>query len=244
MSAHDRAMWERDRQRQHEMSTLRMTLQANKTPEDRGSFSFAGTKTDDGRPIYLHSKRGPHVQDATGALVPYLAERIAPKNPEMSSHEKEQYHKNRASSAQVDTVLAQVTKNPDAVGAIGYLPNTVSQYIPGDAGEGGVGVRASVANLGSLKIHDRSGAAVTVGEMPRLRPFIPNVTWDSPETIKTKLDGFRLEYDSILKEIEGGNPLSLVIAASKKAHGPTATGQVQQLTPRQIELNKKYGVTP
>lgn len=155
---------------------------------------------------------------------------------------------NRASLANVNTAMRQVEDNPEAVGAIGYLPNVVSQYVPGEAGAGGVGVRATVANLGSLKIHDRSGAAVTISEMPRLRPFIPNVTLDSPETIKKKLESFKFEYESILKEIEAGQPLSLIVAKSKANRESTGTIGGQPVvkpdaaTDRRRELNRKYGI--
>ncbi len=50
----------------------------------------------------------------------------------------------------------------------------------------GIGVRAKVANIGSLKLHDRSGANVTASEQPRLRPFIPTPS-DSAEAAVAKL---------------------------------------------------------
>jgi hypothetical protein len=65
----------------------------------------------------------------------------------------------------------------------------------------GVDARAKVADIGSLKIHDRSGASVTAAETPRLKPFIPSVH-DKPEVIKTKLDNFKREYEMIQQEIQ------------------------------------------
>ena len=61
---------------------------------------------------------------------------------------------------------------------------------------GGTATRAMIADIGSLKIHDRSGAAVTASESPRLKPFIPSV-WDTPEAAATKLMQFKAEYEDI-----------------------------------------------
>jgi hypothetical protein len=65
----------------------------------------------------------------------------------------------------------------------------------------GIAARAAVFNLGSLKIHDRSGAAVTASETPRLLPFIPT-PGDSAKTVKTKLLGFQREYNLMQQGIE------------------------------------------
>lgn len=63
----------------------------------------------------------------------------------------------------------------------------------------GVTTRAAIANMGSLIIHDRSGAAVTAAEYPRLRPFIPKVT-DNAETVTKKVNNFIREYRAIANE--------------------------------------------
>lgn len=56
----------------------------------------------------------------------------------------------------------------------------------------GTDARAQTADIGSLIIHDRSGAAVTASETPRLMPFIPNATDDNSTIIK-KLKRLRSE---------------------------------------------------
>ena len=48
-------------------------------------------------------------------------------------------------------------------------------------------------------VHDRSGAAVTISEYPRLKPFIPSAT-DSPKQVKVKLAQLRKG----IKEITNG----------------------------------------
>lgn len=60
--------------------------------------------------------------------------------------------------------------------------------------------RAAIADLGSMIIHDRSGAAVTASEYPRLRPFIPLAT-DKPDVARNKLARFVSEYRAIQQEM-------------------------------------------
>lgn len=63
----------------------------------------------------------------------------------------------------------------------------------------GVDTRAAISDLGSMIIHDRSGAAVTAAEYPRLRPFIPKVT-DNADTARKKLERFVTEYRNVQQE--------------------------------------------
>jgi len=63
----------------------------------------------------------------------------------------------------------------------------------------GVDARAAIADLGSMVIHDRSGAAVTASESPRLMPFIPSA-YDKPDVAKKKVKRFIQEYNSILED--------------------------------------------
>lgn len=104
---------------------------------------------------------------------------------------------NRAALTKIDKALGLVQQYPGAFGAQNYLGDTVQQR----AHPQGVEARAVVADIGSLKIHDRSGAAVTVGEIARLKPFIPNAT-DTPQTIARKLQQFRAEYAQTLADMQ------------------------------------------
>lgn len=83
-----------------------------------------------------------------------------------------------------------------ATGWKGFLPNTVLNRVD----PAGVDTRAAISDLGSLVIHDRSGAAVTVSESPRLMPFIP-VSTDDRATAEKKLsrfiDVFQQETDAL-----------------------------------------------
>ncbi len=59
-----------------------------------------------------------------------------------------------------------------------------------------ISLRASLANIGSREMLERSGAAVTPSEYERLRPFIPSKN-DTEEVLLTKLDGFMREVKII-----------------------------------------------
>lgn len=83
----------------------------------------------------------------------------------------------------------------DATGKKGWLPNQILNRID----PAGVDTRAAIADLGSLVIHDRSGAAVTAAEFPRLAPFIPTEK-DDPATVKKKLSMFTKNYQAIIDD--------------------------------------------
>lgn len=88
--------------------------------------------------------------------------------------------KNVQTLRQLDDTIALLGKNPDATGYKGYLPNVVLSRVDPE----GVDARAGIADIGSLVIHERSGAAVTAAESPRLMPFIPLATDDNATAIK------------------------------------------------------------
>ena len=89
-----------------------------------------------------------------------------------------------------------VKGDTSATGLKNYLPDAILQRTDPK----GVETRAAVANLGSMIIHDRSGAAVTASEYPRLKPFIPTAT-DDPATVQKKLGQFINEYRKINDEM-------------------------------------------
>jgi hypothetical protein len=91
-------------------------------------------------------------------------------------------------------VVSKGDKN--ATGFKGFAPDALLQRL--DAG--GNATRAAIADLGSLIIHDRSGAAVTAAEFPRLQPFIPS-SRDDPATVRTKLNRFVQEYRNVTQEM-------------------------------------------
>ena len=73
-----------------------------------------------------------------------------------------------------------------ALGLKNMAPGAVGRAIVNWTDPGGIEARAAVADIGSLEIKNRSGATVTVGEEPRLMPFVP-LTTDRPDVAAKKL---------------------------------------------------------
>lgn len=93
---------------------------------------------------------------------------------------------NNTSIQQIDDAINAVKENPNAFGLKNYLGQNVMQRMD----ERGVDPRAKVANIGAVKIHDLSGAAVSATEAPRFSPFVPNAT-DTPEKIISNLENMK-----------------------------------------------------
>lgn len=106
---------------------------------------------------------------------------------------------NAVTLQKIDTALALVEKSPNSLGAKNYLGDPIMQRVD----PAGVEVRAMIADIGGQKIHDRSGAAVTVGESERLKPYIPAAT-DTPAVAKKKLELFRKEYAAMQQALASG----------------------------------------
>lgn len=86
--------------------------------------------------------------------------------------------------------VGAMTGDKEATGWKGMLPGSVLNR----ADPSGVDTRAAIADLGSMVLHDRSGAAVTASEYPRLQPFIPTAT-DDATTAAKKLRRFIQVYE-------------------------------------------------
>lgn len=170
-----------------------------------------------GNPVYRHTKSGKLFQfDASGEPKAYTAiatapipeggtpgPAIAPKPRAMTAAETKAIHEGNLGIQGVDDALAKVS-DPKAKGALGIL-NAVPGMEVGRQYTGTpeqIAARAAVSNIGSLKLHDRSGAAVTISEFPRLAPFIPKVT-DNEATARIKLQNLKDEYARMVAEWSG-----------------------------------------
>lgn len=90
---------------------------------------------------------------------------------------------NADSLRKVQTAIAALDKYPSGVGPGKYAqPGPLKDWID----PAGVDMRARLADLASMTLHDRAGTAMTAQELERVKPFIPNVT-DTPETARKKL---------------------------------------------------------
>ena len=115
--------------------------------------------------------------------------------------------------------------DPNATGFKGFTPDFILQR----ADPTGVDTRAAIADLGSMIIHDRSGAAVTASEYPRLVPFIPRDR-DDPPVVQKKLERFIQEYEAIQQDYadmyseDQGYKLPKSLSASGPAVGTIEDG--------------------
>lgn len=91
--------------------------------------------------------------------------------------------------------VGEMKGDADATGWKGFMPDAWLQRFDPK----GTDARAALADLGSLVIHERSGAAVSASEFPRLQPFIPKIN-DDPETVKKKLKRFAQVYRDVASE--------------------------------------------
>lgn len=121
-------------------------------------------------------------------------EGVKPKD--IPPHHKMVYVQNNDALRKIDSAIEAIDANPDALGMSNYLGDTIRQR----SDPKGVGVRAAIADVGGVKLHDLSGAAISPSESKRLMPFIPQTT-DSPEAAKAKLLNLRKEYESINEQI-------------------------------------------
>lgn len=141
-----------------------------------------------GGPIRLGE--GDVLADPTGKILtrnPRPVEAVAgPKALSMPGAIVQQVEGNNSRMRVIDEALAELDRNAGSVGMQNYAGQTIMQRIDPQ----GIRLRSAIADIGSMVIHDRSGAAVTVSEFPRLIPFIPQVT-DSPAKIRSNLQRMR-----------------------------------------------------
>lgn len=140
----------------------------------------------------------------------------------------EGYLGNQASARKLEAAIKAVDAYPQAVGLSRFAGENVNQRLDPK----GVDARAAIADVGSLIIHDRSGAAVTAAESPRLMPFIPQVT-DTPDAVRKKLKrllamiqenntGIEVAYDpgEGYQPLPGNRPAARAPAPAKAARPP------------------------
>jgi hypothetical protein len=141
---------------------------------------------------------------------------------------------NNAKSLQsIDAALASL-KTPEgknAVGWKGYLPNSLLNRVSPEGTE----TRANISDVGSLILHDRSGAAVTAAESPRLMPFIPLATDDNVTAAK-KLARFKQAFEAETNNLTFQFPQAKKLAeeAAKNSAPPAQGGNAG--TPQVIDF--------
>ncbi len=152
----------------------------------------------------LQTDNGPVlVNKATGETRPVTSEGqpLAARAKEVPAAIKKAMFENNAALRKIDDALTAIDAYPQALGGMNILGDTIRQRTDPE----GIKARALVADIGSLKLHDRSGAAVTASETPRLKPFIPTAT-DNPDTVRQKLELFKREYQALQEDMLAAYP--------------------------------------
>lgn len=150
-----------------------------------GQKLVTGT-TPTGDRVRMQDTEGADVPDPTGSLG--------------SAAMKTKIAENRTTASNVDKAIAAATAYPDAFGLARGLP-VIGDRLDARVDPQGTAARSLVANIGSLKVHERSGAAVSVHEFPRLAPFIPNI-YDPIDKILTNLRQMKAEIAKMNMELE------------------------------------------
>lgn len=187
-------------------------------PQPRDAFSFPVVTGEDGKNVVARANT------KTGAIEPTTigARTTAIGGGRGAATLQRAVATNTKQIAVIDDALKELDAHPSAVG---MLENGRSLPFIGDQLDQrndptGVAARASIANIGSLQIHDRTGAAMTVHEEPRLAPFVPNIR-DTPDAIRTKLRKLResiiVETNAIRSGGSGGTPAGAPVGGHSQA---------------------------
>jgi len=125
---------------------------------------------------------------------------------------------NAKSLSSIDAALASLgtADGKNAVGMKGYLPNAMLNRMYPEGTE----TRANISDVGSLILHDRSGAAVTAAESPRLMPFIPLAT-DDAATAKKKLTRFKQIFEAETNNLTFAFPQAKKLAEFAASSAPS-----------------------
>lgn len=146
---------------------------------------------------------------------------------------------NDVTIAMIDRAITELEKHPDATGLVRGIPifgEDINQRVDSE----GVDTRALIANVGSAKIHDRTGASMTAKEEPRLMPFIPGMRDRSDAALKKlkQLREFAVRENEALRSAHsataptgggrGGGP-GAPSAAPSPSGKPDLAARIQQL---------------
>lgn len=166
--------------------------------------------------LFANLRADPRTKEASGKPMPASAAKSLLEN-QTNLRRAEQ----ALELAQGKELPGGIKGDTAATGLKGLIPNQVLNRID----PAGVDTRAAIADLGSMVIHDRSGAAVTAAEFPRLAPFIPSPT-DDAETVQKKLRQFVSSYRAIVDDqIEFHRELGYKVPAQVLRSGAQGTEQ-------------------
>lgn len=132
----------------------------------------------------------------------------------------------------IDEAVAAIEKNPDALhGWDTFTPEVVRKFTETPDK---VTVRAPVADVGSLQIHNRTGANMNIKEEPRLAPFVPDIR-DRPENALIKLRRLKERIQEENTALQGGATVADEDAAVGGSFVGTGTGGDDPATMRMAD---------
>lgn len=146
----------------------------------------------------------------TGTAAPIQG--LPKKDDRVSAATRTQLAENTASLDLIRRAREAVQARPESFGlsrgisllpGMGQIGDVINQRMDPE----GVAARQLVGNLSSRLIKDRSGAAVTVSEFPRLAAFIPQ-PYDTPEKILQNLDALEREIQVVNEALANGATLA------------------------------------
>ena len=218
-----------------------------KWEQDNPGFSVH--MTDQG-PVAVNNKDPSKVKQITFDGQPLgkpLANIPATANKAMISNEQNLSLAKTALALAEGKTVGEVKGDIAATGWKGVLSDEMLQRMDPE----GVNTRAYIADLGSMIVHDRSGAAVTASEMPRLKPFIPKST-DTAEAVQDKLKrfirAFEQEnnlYNETYSKEQGYHPRSKANALTAAAPADKQAldwANANPTDPRAAQIKQRLGV--
>ncbi|CAH0354057.1 hypothetical protein [Aquabacterium sp. CECT 9606] len=185
-----------------EVKSLPKTMTPGEVASDRRAGQRIALDRDQPRGVVVQTDQGPMLVDPrSGAGSPItgpdgnpvsrpLAAIPGAANTAMLANSQNLAKINQAIELLDGKDVGALKGDKSATGWKGYLPQSVLNR----ADPQGTDARAMISDIGSLVLHDRSGAAVTASESPRLLPFIPLAT-DDAATAKKKLTRFKQLYE-------------------------------------------------
>ena len=121
----------------------------------------------------------------TGETGPVIGEAKPVGTGKVSATITKAIAENNNTLTNIQNALHELDAHPSGVGLGRGLP-VVGKYVDQRIDPQGNDLRTDLANIGSLQIHDRTGATMSLSEEPRLSPFIPSAS-DTPEKIRSNL---------------------------------------------------------
>ncbi len=187
-----------------------------------GGFTVGGVRYNaDGTPVVKVADAASNAAQVAGAVeAARVAANPAKAGTKLPPKVRQAQAENASSIANIDAAIALVEQYPNSFGLKYGLGDTVNQRLDPE----GVAARAAVANIGSAKIHERTGATMAAKEAPRLTPFIPTTT-DRNDAIITKLQKLKeyIQQEQDAMNAAYATPGNAPPAAAGGAGGPAPT---------------------